>query len=254
MGNRACGAIMSIQEIFAANLRRMTENRGSINFVARQLKIERRHFRRYLAGEVIPHNATQERIARFFKVPVAALFAGTAEENTQDVTCAAVLQRVFEGPPSINGGLYHTWFWAPVLGDTIVGALTVLRKEPDRMSFARLTSSAERGTNWSYFKGIHQGVVVDRLGLIYFQGSNRLPPKEPSLLVVERAVSAQPLYKGFGMVLTGDGPKVTNVVMARAEAKIGIKKALLMARAVKFDNSIIDDQVLSILMADKFNF
>lgn len=243
---------MSIQAIFAANLRRLTEKRGSINFVARQLMIERRHFRRYLAGEVIPHQATQEKIASYFRVSVAELFTGPAEKDTEDITCAAVLRRVSEGPPNLGCGLYHTWFWAPMLGDTIVGALTVIRSKSGRMTFARLTSSAERGTNWSYFKGIHQGVVVDRLGLIYFQGSNRLPPNEPSLLVVERAVTAQILYQGFGMVLTGHGPAMTNVVMTPADSTIGIRTALGMARAVKVENGILNTQTLSLLKSQKW--
>lgn len=236
-----------LQTIFAENLRRLTEARGSINFVARQLKIERRHFRRYLAGEVIPHQATREKIARYFKVPVAELFVTTADDETEDITCAAVLRRVFEGPPNIDGGLYHTWFWAPMLGDTIVGALTVVRREVERVTFARLTSSAERGTNWSYFKGIHQGVIAERLGSLYFQGSNRLPPKEPSLIVVERSMSAQTLYQGHAMVLTGHGPAVTNVVIAPADPKIGMRAALSMARSVKIGSGGVNAQIISIL-------
>lgn len=238
---------MSIHAVFSTNLRRLTESRGSINHVARQLHIERRHFRRYLAGEVIPHKSTQEKIARYFKVAVDDLFIGGIKTATEDVTCSAVIQRICEGPPRIDGGLYHTWFWAPMLGDTIVGALTVVRREPDRMTFARLTSSAERGTKWSYFKGIHQGVVADRLGWLYFQGSNRLPPKEPSMLVVERAISAKVLYRGQGMVLTGNGPAVTNVVMAPAESKLGIRTALAMARSVNIGEGEINKEIVSIL-------
>ena len=117
---------MSILDVFSTNLRRLTDARGSINHVARQLRIERRHFRRYLAGEVIPHRSTQERIARYFKIPVDDLFAGGIENATEDITCSTVIRRVCEGPPRISGGLYHTWFWAPMLGDTIVGALTVM--------------------------------------------------------------------------------------------------------------------------------
>lgn len=238
---------MSVQEIFAANLRRLTEARGSVNHVARQLQIERRHFRRYLAGEVLPHKATQARIARYFNVQPADLFTAPQLEISGRDTCAAVLSRVHEGPPNISGGLYHTWFWTPTLGDTIVGALTVLRSEQGRMTFARLTSSAERGTNWAYFKGIHQGVVVDRLGMLYFQGSNRLPPREPSLLVVERAVSAQTIYSGQGLVLTGRGPEVVNVVLTPADPGIGIRSALKHARAVNLNSGFLNRQVLLLL-------
>jgi hypothetical protein len=67
------------------------------------------------------------------------------------------------------------------------------------------------------------------------------------MLVLERAISSHVLYRGQGMVLTGNGPAVTNVAMAPADPKLGLRMALAMARAVSIGKDGISNEISSIL-------
>ena len=206
---------MLIRDIFASNLRRLCKTRGSINFVCRQLGMHRQQFALYLRGERLPNKETMARLCRYFKVSEDAFFTDpTAERPVEATGCDIVLKRVSASPPAMSEGLYHTYFWAPVLSDAIVGAVTVVKRHDNLLAFRRLTATVERrGPTWSYMKGDHQGVVSERMGWIYFQGSNSIEPREPTLLTVKWAALSKPLLSGHGMVTSHLGPMVVNVVM-----------------------------------------
>lgn len=229
---------------------RLVAKRGTVNFVARRLEIDRRQFRKYLAGDALPQKATLAKIARYFQVPIEYLFTEIRERPGAplDDACLQVLTRAQEQPPGIAVGLYHTWFWSPEHRETALGALTAVRSDKGGMTFRRLTASAaRRGTRFSFLKGDHQGIVSERMGWIYFQGSNRLSPQEPTLLALNRAVSARWMLAGHGMVLTQNGPSFVNVVMDPADPSMSLRAALQMARAVPLIGDIINPQVALLL-------
>jgi len=210
---------MMIREIFARNLRTLSEARGSINHVCRQLGIHRQQFAVYLRGDRLPNKTTLKRLSDYFEVAEDAFFAdpsiGAGAVPVEDDACRAVIDRVKSSPPKLTAGLFQTFFWAPVLGDDVVTALTVVQERDGHMAFRRLTATGERGDpTWSYVKGDHQGIVSERMGWIYFQASNRMEPLEPSLLAVKWAALSEPLLVGHGMVISHLGPMIANVVLA----------------------------------------
>ncbi len=210
---------MMIREIFARNLRALSETRGSINHVCRQLGIHRQQFAVYLRGDRLPNKTTLKRLSEYFEVPEDAFFVdpslATNAAPAGDDACNAVVDRVKMSPPTLSPGLFQTFFWAPVLGDDVVTALTVIEERDGSLAFRRLTATGERGDpTWSYVKGDHQGVVSERMGWIYFQASNRMEPQEPSLLAVKWAALSEPLLVGHGMVISHLGPMIANVVLA----------------------------------------
>lgn len=220
---------MPIRDIFAINLRRLCEQRGSINHVCRQTGIHRQQFALYLKGDRLPNKKTLGRLSSYFKVPEDAFFVDPTlarAASPVERTCGEILARVRASPPSMPQGLYQTYFWAPVLKDTIVGALTVIRESDGVLGFRRLTAAGERlDPTWSYVKGDHQGIVSERMGWLYFQSSNRIDPKEPTLLAVRWAALSEPLLSGHGMVTSHLGPMVVSVVMT----PLGPSQTLLSA-------------------------
>lgn len=226
---------MLIREIFAGNLRRLCETRGSINFVCRQLGIHRQQFALYLRAERLPNKKTMQRLSRYFKVPEEAFFVDPSATRTPVIVdeCDIVLARVKESPPSLPQGIYQTYFWAPSLEDSIIGALTVVKAKDNGLTFRRLTATAERvDPTWSYVKGDHQGVVTERMGWIYFMGSNGIEPKEPTLLAVKWAALSEPLLSGHGMVISHLGPTMVNVVLAPLDRSLTLLSAIRGAKAL----------------------
>lgn len=68
--------------IFAANLRFLCEQHGSISEVCRKIKINRQQFNKYLSGAHIPSDANIRIIANFFGLSTTMLFSNTDELRT----------------------------------------------------------------------------------------------------------------------------------------------------------------------------
>lgn len=116
------------------------------------------------------------------------------------------------------------------------------------MTFRRLTAPAERpGSHYRYVQGDHQGLVSERMGWIYFQGSNRIEPREPTLLALKREASSLVLLAGFAMVITLAGPTIVSVVMTPAPRNTGVRAALKLARALPIDDPALGPQVVTLL-------
>jgi len=232
---------MLIRDIFARNLRTLSEARGSINHVCRQLGIHRQQFAVYLRGDRLPNKTTLARLSRYFNVPEDAFFidpsiaagAGAAADDP----CKPLVERIKSLPPALSAGLYQTFFWAPVLGDDVVTALTVVKQQDGALGFRRLTATGERGDpTWSYVKGDHQGVVSERLGWIYFQASNRMDPHEPSLMAVKWAALSEPLLVGHAMVISHLGPMIANVVLSPYPQSMSLLGAIRRTRVFNRDD------------------
>lgn len=225
---------MHIRDIFASNLRRLTEARGSINHVCRQLGMHRNQFAIYLRGDRLPNKKTMERFSRFFHVTEDSFFFSAPEggtESADDPMCSQLLARAKASPPTMPQGRYQTYFWAPALQDNIVSALTVIKEKEGALTFRRLTASGERkDPTWSYVKGDHQGIVSERMGWLYFQGSNRTEPQEPTLMALKWAALSEPLLVGHGMVTSHLGPMIVHVVMMPHPPSLTLLAAIRLAR------------------------
>jgi transcriptional regulator with XRE-family HTH domain len=231
---------MLIRDIFATNLRRLCEQRGSINHVCRQTGIHRQQFALYLKGDRLPNKKTLGRLSSYFEVPEDAFFVDPTQSpavSPADTTCVEILERMRGSPPSMPEGFYQTYFWAPVLENSIVGALTVIREMDGVLGFRRLTAAGERlDPTWSYVKGDHQGIVTERMGWLYFQSSNRIDPKEPTLLAVRWAALSEPLLSGHGMVTSHLGPMVASVVMTPLAPTHTLLSAIRRTRVFTLDD------------------
>ena len=231
---------MLIRDIFATNLRRLCEQRGSINHVCRQTGIHRQQFALYLKGDRLPNKKTLGRLSSYFEVPEDAFFVDPTQPQAAspaDTTCGEILDEMRGSPPAMPEGLYQTYFWAPVLGNSIVGALTVIRETDGVLGFRRLTAAGERlDPTWSYVKGDHQGIVTERMGWLYFQSSNRIDPREPTLLAVRWAALSEPLLSGHGMVTSHLGPMVASVVMTPLAPKRTLLSAIRSTRVFTLED------------------
>ncbi|MCC2688232.1 MAG: hypothetical protein K0S21_1035 [Rhizobiaceae bacterium] len=231
---------MLIRDIFASNLRKLCEQRGSINHVCRQTGIHRQQFALYLKGDRLPNKKTLGRLSSYFGVPEDAFFVDPTQSqpaSSVDRACATILERMRAAPPSMPQGLYQTYFWAPALEDSIVGALTVIRETDGVLGFRRLTAAGERlDPTWTYVKGDHQGIVSERMGWLYFQSSNRIDPKEPTLLAVRWAALSEPLLSGHGMVTSHLGPMVVSVVMTPMDPARTLLSAIRRTRVFSLDD------------------
>jgi transcriptional regulator with XRE-family HTH domain len=220
---------------------------GSIAAVCREMGVNRQQFDRYLSMDALPNRATTIRICQYFGIEEAELYRDPESVESIERPAPAgrergaglegpIASRVFAPPsPSIPAGFYQTYFAIPGTPDEVVCAITSIRIEAGRTTFRRLTGLAEtRDTDWSYFRGDHEGVVLERLNWFFFLAINRREPREPTFMTLQSVPYApETLLCGHGMIFTKTGPCVTTIIMRPAPKGISLRNALRSARVYR---------------------
>ena len=241
----------------AFNLRRLCGKSGvSISQTCRRIGINRSQFERYLEGKSLPHKQTATRISTFFGVSEGELYAPPppARRNT-DMTfsnAGEIISRFALPKPGLEEGYYYTFFTVPDDPDRIVCAVTILRAEESAMTFRRLTGLAEReGSYWSYAKGDHRGIVVERMNNFFFVGANEGSAREPSMLVVRWEPISEPILTGLAHVMTPTGPSSTTVIMRPCPPKSKLAQVLRSAHAYRVDDKFVSSVVAEIAVRER---
>ena len=100
---------MNIAHVFAANLRRLTDQVGNISEVARLLDINRAQYNRYLNSEAYPKPAILDRICTFYNVDARILTQPLKIDEIQDLPQPALNN----APVEINRYWEHAARWLP---------------------------------------------------------------------------------------------------------------------------------------------
>ena len=96
----------------------------------------------------------------------------------------------------------------------------------------------------SYFKGDHEGAVLERFNWFFFLGINRREPKEPSYMSLQWGpFSPETLLCGHAMLFTHSGPSVTTVVMRAAPKGISLRNALRSAKVYRLSDPAVGSLV-----------
>jgi transcriptional regulator with XRE-family HTH domain len=252
---------VSLHSTFAANLRRLCDNRESISAVSRATGINRQQFGRYLSGHSLPNSRNIKKLAQYFRIAETELFFDSSrsaisnklskefirngEVFTHDEINSVVdLLHVGHGS-SVVPGLYFAYFANPDDPTLVMRSTLVVKRIRERTIFRRLTCPGEEQNSWwSRHKGDHTGIVLDRRNWVYFIGLNSLGHREPTLLVVQYVVNLDPLLGGHATLLTPEGPTVTAVVISACPPGYTLRSALRASHVYSVDDTAIDPFVL----------
>lgn len=240
---------MSLRLNMAKNLRRLTSRIGSANYVCRELDINRQQFEKYLKRRSLPSAATLKRICSYFKVSEEELFAASAEVDVEEPQaqgspgpCEAVLQPLFsEPPPSIKPGIFYLWMTVPTRPNEVVCAPLFVERSDDRMTFRRITGSAEpRERLWFHRVGDHKGVIVERLNWLLLVAVNQRGNHEPSMIRLKAVPLSSVVLGGHATILTPTGISFAAACMRPAPAGTSFRQALRQSRQFDRNDASID--------------
>lgn len=235
---------MSLRLNMAKNLRRLTGRIGSANYVCRELDINRQQFEKYLKGRSLPSAATLKRICSYFNISEEELFAADLESETDEPqdqplasACEAILQPLFsEPPPSIKPGIYFLWMTLPTRPNQIVCAPLFVERSDERMTFRRITGSAEpKDRLWFHRVGDHKGVIVERLNWLLLIAVNQRGNHEPSMIRLKAVPLSSVVLGGHATILTPTGISFAAACMRPAPAGTTFRQAL--RRSHQFDRN-----------------
>jgi len=242
-----------IRKNLAANLRRLVSSHASVAAVCRGLNMNRTQFERYLQGKSVPNRATARIICDYFHIDEDELYRAPEAAAPAHPTLLPIHQTLYEnmmrGPaPAIAGGTYFTYFTIPDRPDLLVRSVTFVRREPELVTFRRVTRWAEgHRQGGARVPGWHYGVAISRLNWIYFAGINRRQTREPSVITVQWAPFSDPVLVGKAFVLTGSGPACVSVIMRQEVGRISLRQVLGMCRPVSLDDPLLDQIVVSLV-------
>lgn len=251
---------MSLRLNMAKNLRRLTSRIGSANYVCRELDINRQQFEKYLKGRSLPSAATLKRICSYFKVSEEELFAASAEPDIEEPQaqdspgpCETVLQPLFsEPPPSIKPGIYYLWMTVPTRPNEVVCAPLFVDRNDDRMTFRRITGSAEpRERLWFHRVGDHKGVIVERLNWLLLVAVNQRGNHEPSMIRLKAVPLSSVVLGGHATILTPTGISFSAACMRPAPAGTSFRQALRQSRQFDRNDTSIDPVTRMVLEQER---
>ena len=251
---------MSLRLNMANNLRRLTSQIGSANFVCRQLDINRQQFEKYLKGRSLPSPATLKKICSYFEVSEEELFAadGSEHEVTDEQaapagSCDEVLQPLFsEPPPSIKPGIYFLWMTVPTQPRQVVCAPLFVDRSDDRVTFRRITGSAEpRDRLWFHRVGDHKGIIVERLNWLLLVAVNQRGNHEPSMIRLKAVPLSSVVLGGHATILTPTGISFAAACMRPASAGTSFRQALRQSRQFEKNDASIDSVTRMVLEQER---
>lgn len=247
---------MPLRLNMGSNLRRLTNQIGSANFVCRELDINRQQFEKYLKGRSLPSPATLKKICGYFRISEEELFAadGSEPDAENDLTpaagsCEAVLQPLFsEPPPSIKPGVYFLWMTVPTQPKHVVCAPLFVERSNDRVSFRRITGSAEPSDRlWFHRVGDHKGIIVERLNWLLLIAVNQRGNHEPSMVRLKSVPLSSVVLGGHATILTPTGISFAAACMRPAPAGTSFRQALRHSRQFEKDDASIDSVTRMVL-------
>jgi transcriptional regulator with XRE-family HTH domain len=246
---------MSLRLNLAKNLRRLTSQIGSANFVCRELDINRQQFEKYLKGRSLPSPATLKRICDYFKVSEEELFAAdgsdleASDEAAAAGSCEAALQPLFsEPPPSIKPGIYFLWMTVPTQPLQVVCAPLFVERSEDRVTFRRITGSAEpKDRLWFHRVGDHKGIIVERLNWLLLVAVNQRGNHEPSMVRLKTVPLSSVVLGGHATILTPTGISFAAACMRPAQAGTTFRQALRQSRQFEKNDASVDSVTRMVL-------
>ena len=248
---------MALLENVAFNLRALCAEHGSIYRVCRELGMAPQQFGHYLAAERLPNEETRRRLCAYFKIDEDDLirppdgWSGTLPKLPVRRRRPSALETVMQlaaTPTTLDAGLYFTYFLGSHEPDLVVRSVTVVRKGSDATRFLRLTGySAEPADLLATAKGKHRGIVVEHAHWIYLIGQNAVPAEEPSYLAVQWRQTSDRILAGYGIVSTISGPSPVAVVLKRAPADTGLRRAIRAGGAFDLNDGSLDAGAVRIL-------
>ena len=247
---------MSLRLNMAKNLRQLTSRIGSANYVCRELDINRQQFEKYLKGRSLPSAATIKRICAYFNISEEELFAANSESEVEALpeqpvarTCDTVIEPLFSEPlPSIKPGIYFLWMTVPTQPTQVVCAPLFVERSDERMTFRRITGSAEsRDRLWFHRVGDHKGVIVERLNWLLLIAVNQRGNHEPSMIRLKAVPLSSVVLGGHATILTPTGISFAAACMRPAPAGTSFRQALRQSRQFDKNDISIDSMTRMVL-------
>ena len=253
---------------FARNLRTMTDRKGTIAQVCRELGMNRQQFNKYLSGTSLPSPQTLEKIAHYFGVDQHAMFdrnddpkAKSWTEGTHPLFILGQLDnrvlKSFVGTLSHSSKtqlregcylVYYPWLRDP---SKIVRAVMVVYRVGNVLCFRRFTRFAMKGQPWSQGpRGQHEGMIFEKDGRTFLIANNIQGFTELSLQSFGASNTSDfGTMSGLAVVMTPWAePLATRVTIEYFGPKDAFRSALRRRGLVSSDSPEVSETVkMSIL-------
>ena len=203
---------MSMRKVFAANLRRLSEQKKSHAHVARELGLNRQQFDNYLKGINLPNESVVSRILEYFQVDLSYMFSDNKSETGYNrliekhktLLDSYIDQKLSSKPGGLQDGLYYVIFSMSGEVQNFACSLLAVRREGGITTFKRVTRlRGDTGIFKSTARDVHSGIVIYRDGMAFLMALDVTQQRLPSLLVASPVVSREVIYSGVSLISTG---------------------------------------------------
>jgi transcriptional regulator with XRE-family HTH domain len=237
---------------FAKNLRTMTEQRGTIAQVCRELGMNRQQFNKYLSGTSLPAPQTLEKIARYFGVDQHAMFDRDDSPDVKSWTKGMhplfmlgqlderVLRKfvdtlAFSSKTQLKEGCYLIYYPWPLVPTEILRATMVVFRVGNVMCFRRYTRFAMKEQPLvQSARERDEGIVLELSGRTFLISKNIRASGELSLYSFAATTTADlGIMSGLALVFSHWAePLATRVTIDYFGPKDAFRRALRLCGVV----------------------
>jgi transcriptional regulator with XRE-family HTH domain len=239
---------------FASNLRILTEKRGSIAQVCRDLGMNRQQFNKYLSGATLPSPQTLQKLADYFGVEQRAMFSPSDGPHPQsellqlDSRVAAKLVDILAGSATtqFREGCYMIYYPWIRSSKEILRAVMVVFKVGELTCFRRYTRLAVEDQIRSRTSvGRHDGIIIEKLGRTFLLARNTRGAGELSLQSFGSASTvSNEIISGLALVFSPwQEPVASRVTIDYFGARDAFRHAIELCGVALGDSSNISDVI-----------
>jgi transcriptional regulator with XRE-family HTH domain len=253
----------SVHKNFAANLRWLSLNRGSIADVCRALGMNRQQFNKYLSGATLPNAATLAKMSDYFQVDQRALFdrpeslrqsmkPERAEPTDEFAALPFIAARGFmdilncSKTTQMRVGCYTIYYPWSVDPDLIIRGLIVVFRLGPYLCFKRYVKLRNvEASSRRYPRRRHEGFVAQCGSSLYFMGRNARGLRELSLISCgpTPSITAGLLHgMALNMTLLGE-PQATRTTIEFIGGREVFRSALKATGLVRRDDATVPEEV-----------
>jgi transcriptional regulator with XRE-family HTH domain len=237
---------------FANNLRRLTEKKGAIAQVCRDLGMNRQQFNKYLSGTTLPSPQTLRKLADYFGVNQRAMFS-PVEAPHQLPGLEQLDSRIAKALLGILSGSTHTQFregcymiYYPWLGSPkeIMRAVMVVFKVGEQTLFRRYTrlAAGDRVRVSGSFSR-HEGIIIENMGRVFLLAKNMRGAGELSLQSFGSSTTvSNEIISGLALIFTPwQEPTATRVTIDYHGTRGAFRNAIRLCGVVPGSTPSISD-------------
>jgi transcriptional regulator with XRE-family HTH domain len=243
--------IPGLRLIFATNLRRFSDAKGSVALVCRETGINRQQFNRYLSGQSLPGKRLLNVLTKYFDASEAQFFENASDKPVALLDSISVFSRNFHNkykynnPSMLLDGFYFIYHPTRNDIDYFNRGLVLISKNETNLTFTFYATSRNSDMPSRYVSHYrYDGFVTETDSVASLFGLSKYVPGSSYLMLASRMSASEPrLLTGLSLSARPKDSICTRYIMEYANDPMPLRKMMRMCGTSRISDAKLDPAI-----------